>query len=100
MERDFPRHVVAAGCLVRKGDLVLLVRTPRRGWEFPGGQVELHESLAEGVVREIREEANVTAEVDQLVGVYSNLTHSRVMLARSVRRSPTSHGSSRPRPGA
>ena len=51
-------------------------------------------------VREIREEANVTAEVDQLVGVYSNLTHSRVMLARSVRRSPTSHGSSRPRPGA
>ena len=33
-----PKHIVAAGMLVERGDEVLLVRTERRGWEFPGGQ--------------------------------------------------------------
>lgn len=80
MESDYPRHVVASGLLVRRDDLVLLVRTPARGWEFPGGQIELGESVTDGVLREIREEANVEAVVDQLVGVYSNIDDSRVML--------------------
>ncbi len=80
MESDYPRHVVAAGLLIRRDDLVLLVRTPARGWEFPGGQIELGESIIDGALREVREEANVIAEVEQLVGVYSNTGDSRAML--------------------
>ena len=74
-----PRHTVAAGMLVQRGDQVLLVRTPRRGWEFPGGQIEEGESVLDGVVREVLEEAGVVATVERLVGVYSNLSGSRVI---------------------
>ena len=43
---DFPCHIVAVGGLVRNADgLILLMRHPRRGWEFPGGQVEEGEDL-------------------------------------------------------
>ena len=65
--------------LVERGDRVLLVRTPRRGWEFPGGQVEEGESILEAVIREVSEEANVVAAAGRLVGVYSNLSSSRVI---------------------
>ena len=75
-----PRHVVAAGMLVARGEEVLLVRTPRRGWEFPGGQIEEGESVVDGVLREVREEAGVVAAPRRLVGVYSNLGSSRVIL--------------------
>ena len=66
--------------LVQRGDEVLLVRTPRRGWEFPGGQIEEGESVLDGVVREVMEEAGVVVAVDRLVGVYSNLSSSRVII--------------------
>ena len=79
MQPNPPKHIVAAGLLVEKGDQVLLVRTPRRGWEFPGGQIEEGESLLDGVIREVAEEANVQATADYLVGVYSNLSASRVI---------------------
>ena len=64
---------------MERGDQVLLVRTERRGWEFPGGQIEEGESLLDGVVREVLEEANIKAIADRLVGVYSNLSASRVI---------------------
>ena len=74
-----PNHIVAAGILVRRGDEVLLVRTEKRGWEFPGGQIEEGESVLDGVVREVQEEANIAASADRLVGVYSNLSKHRVI---------------------
>ena len=74
-----PRHVVAAGMLVARGEEVLLVPTPRRGWEFPGGQFEEGESVVDGVLREVREEAGVVAAPGRLVGVYSNVGSSRVI---------------------
>lgn len=55
------------------GDEVLLVRSPRRGWEFPGGQVEQGESVLAGLLREIREETGVEARVSAFVGEYSNV---------------------------
>ena len=79
MNSNPPKHIVAAGMLVERGAEVLLVRTERRGWEFPGGQIEEGESVLDGVVREVREEANVVVAADQLVGVYSNLSNHRVI---------------------
>ncbi len=75
-----PRHIVAVGSLVARADgKVLLIRSPRRGWEFPGGQVELGESLTDALIREIHEETGITASVGALVGVYSN-TRSHIVM--------------------
>ena len=79
MHLNPPKHIVAAGILVERGDDVLLVRTPRRGWEFPGGQIEEGVSILDGVIREVREEANILASANRLVGVYTNLTERRVI---------------------
>jgi len=70
----FPTHIVAAGGYVfdDKGNM-LLVKTQHRGWDTPGGQIEVGENLEEGLLREILEESGVRATVRQLVGVYSNV---------------------------
>ncbi len=74
ISKEIPVHVVACAGLVYKGDQVLLVHSDHRGWEFPGGQMELGETPFQAVVREIREEAGITARVVRLVGVYSSLS--------------------------
>lgn len=69
-----PKHIVAAAALVtNEDDHVLLVRTPRRGWEFPGGQIEKGETIIDGLQREILEESGITAAIDNLIGIYSNI---------------------------
>ncbi len=69
-----PKHIVAVSALIsHPNGKVLLIRSPRRGWEFPGGQVEEGESLIEGLQREIIEESGVNATVGELVGIYSNI---------------------------
>ncbi len=75
------RHIVAVSGLVSDPltGKVLLIRSPRRGWEFPGGQVEEGESLTEALVREVQEETGVTVEVTELVGIYSN-TRSHIVM--------------------
>ena len=69
-----PKHIVAVSGMISHSDgKVLLIRGPRRGWEFPGGQVEEGENLIEALQREIKEESGVTASIGSLVGVYSNI---------------------------
>jgi 8-oxo-dGTP diphosphatase len=71
---DVPRHIVTAACLVRRDDgAVAMVRTERRGWECPGGQIEEGEDIVSGLIREVLEETGLAIDVDQLVGVYSNV---------------------------
>lgn len=67
-----PRHIVAVTGIVRHEGRVLLVRTHRRAWEPPGGQVELGEDLPAALVREVEEESGCVVSVDRLVGVYSS----------------------------
>ena len=77
-----PKPVAAAIPRDRDGNVVLLRRgfDPGAGlWTFPGGFVDLGESVAEAAIRETREEICVDATIDGLVGVYSRAT-DRVML--------------------
>jgi len=70
----FPTHIVAAaGYVEDKNGNLLLVKTHHRGWDTPGGQIEVGESIEEGLLREIFEESGITATVRCLVGVYSNV---------------------------
>ncbi len=76
-----PRHIVCVSGLVRDSTgRVLLVRNDR-GWEMPGGQVEVGEDPLVALRREVKEEASCTVEVGRLFGLYSNLTMGLVILA-------------------
>jgi 8-oxo-dGTP diphosphatase len=70
---DYPCHIVAVSGLFFNSDgNVLLVKTERRGWECPGGQVELGEDLITALIRETREESGCEVEVERLAGIYTN----------------------------
>lgn len=73
-----PRPTVAVGAIVFDGDRVLLVRRgrpPAMGlWTVPGGKVELGESLAAAVEREVAEETGVAVACGPLVEVIERVT--------------------------
>ncbi len=65
---------LAAYAVIVDDDRVLLALwneadSPR--WTLPGGGVELHETVEEGVVREVREESGYDVELGSLLGVHS-----------------------------
>jgi len=63
----YQNPLVVVGCLVERGDELLLCRRaiePAHGkWTTPAGFLELGETLAEGAARETREEAGAAVEV-------------------------------------
>jgi 8-oxo-dGTP diphosphatase len=72
MQREFPETpLVGVGAVIVHDGKVLLVqrgREPMKGhWTLPGGVLEVGESLARGVAREIREETSLEVEVLELV---------------------------------
>ena len=73
----FRHQRVAAYAVVRRGGDVLLTRVSATGfhtglWNLPGGGVQHGEPPAVALVREIREECGVDAEVGQLLDVFDD----------------------------
>ncbi|MEY4731850.1 MAG: hypothetical protein RL681_796 [Candidatus Parcubacteria bacterium] len=59
--------------IIRDGEHVLLVRTKGKNYSFlPGGHHEVGETLAQTLVRELREELGVEATVKNYLGVVEN----------------------------
>ena len=72
-ERVLPTHIAAAaGIVLNEKDEILMVKTYRGGWVFPGGQVEVGENIIDALKREIMEETGVEIEVKELFCVSSN----------------------------
>ncbi|OLB77089.1 MAG: NUDIX hydrolase [Actinobacteria bacterium 13_2_20CM_2_71_6] len=73
-----PNSLVAAASAVvtdEQGRIVLHRRTDNRLWALPGGTMELGESLADTVIREVREETGLDVEPRYVIGVYSDPQH-------------------------
>jgi 8-oxo-dGTP pyrophosphatase MutT (NUDIX family) len=66
------RSSVSAVIFDRRGRLLLQQRSDGGQWGLPGGSVEIAESVADAVVREVREETGLTVRPRRIVGVYSD----------------------------
>src|SRR5262245_11457025 len=65
-------NVGVGGAVVHDGRLLLVRRASRRGrgnWQVPGGFIEPDETVEQAVIREVVEEAGVTAEVEGILGL-------------------------------
>ena len=67
-------HLVScAGLVTNDEGKILLVKSPLRGWEYPGGLIEPGETFQQALKREIREEAGVEVEITGFVGICKNI---------------------------
>jgi ADP-ribose pyrophosphatase YjhB (NUDIX family) len=76
--REYPdRPLVGVGGVVIAGGRTLLIRrgsAPLLGqWSIPGGMLELSESIAEGVRRELAEETGLEVRVGDLIEVFERI---------------------------
>lgn len=65
-------NIGVGGAVVHDGRLLLVRRASRRGrgnWQVPGGFIEPDETIEQAVIREVEEEAGVTAAVEGILGV-------------------------------
>ena len=75
MKREYPDRplVAVAAVVIRDDGRVLLVQRgqdPGKGrWGLPGGLVELGETLAQALQRELREECGIKVEPGEVLGI-------------------------------
>src|SRR5437763_1335675 len=81
--RRYPdRPIVAVLAVVLRGDgpdtralIVQRAQQPNAGrWGFPGGVLELGETVAEGAMRELMEETGISAEPAGIINVHDAIT--------------------------
>ncbi|MDH6705322.1 ADP-ribose pyrophosphatase YjhB (NUDIX family) [Kitasatospora sp. MAA19] len=58
-----------------EGQLLLIHKTDNDLWALPGGGHDIGESVADTVVREVREETGIDVEVASVVGLYTDPGH-------------------------
>lgn len=71
------RIVPAASAIVvnEEGKILLHQRSDNNLWGLPGGGLEIGESIAETIIREVKEETGLDVVPEYLIGVYSNPKH-------------------------
>lgn len=78
MNREYPQSAIfGVGAVILDRGKVLLARrahTPMRGkWTLPGGAVELGETSAQAIVREVREETGLSVRPVALVEIVDRI---------------------------
>lgn len=81
-----PHYDVTAGIIWNEAGQLLIAQRPLDGllgglWEFPGGKLEVGETLPDCLKRELREELAIEVEVDDLFTVVQHgFTHFKITL--------------------
>ncbi|GAA4983475.1 NUDIX domain-containing protein [Yinghuangia aomiensis] len=74
MTESAKHSVSVAGVIVNDEGQVLLIRRRDNGhWEPPGGVLEIDETIADGLQREVFEESGLSVEPIRLTGIYKNM---------------------------
>ncbi|MGH8892477.1 MAG: NUDIX hydrolase [Actinomycetes bacterium] len=58
-----------------QGRVLMIHKTDNNKWALPGGGHEIGESIAETVVREVKEETGYDVEVETITGTYTDPSH-------------------------
>ncbi len=72
------KPTIVAAAIIRKADKILVSQRQEGSfdagkWEFPGGKIEFLEHPEDALIREIREELNITVSVDKLFTINSHV---------------------------
>ena len=82
---NYTHFVSVAGLVSNDKGEILLINSPRRGWEYPGGMVEPGETFQDALIREIKEEAGVDVEIIGFIGLCKNIEKDVVNIDFSCR---------------
>ncbi len=82
MTHEDARHSVSvAGVVIDEAGRALIIqRRDNAHWEPPGGVLERNEAVADGLLREIKEETGLAVEPIALTGIYKNMSRGIIAL--------------------
>ena len=72
MDKKYSKVILANMCMVYKDDYILVQLRKKKDWPgltFPGGHVELNETLEESIKREVKEETGLTLNSVHFSGI-------------------------------
>jgi len=58
-----------------EGQILLQRRSDSGNWALPGGAMDIGETFAQSVVREVKEETGFDVRIERIVGIYSDPGH-------------------------
>jgi ADP-ribose pyrophosphatase YjhB (NUDIX family) len=73
--------------VVRAGRVLLIKRHDNGLWALPGGLVEVNQTLAEAVIRELEEETGIQGRLVHLLGIFDSRiweSHEKVHLQHTI----------------
>ena len=82
---EYTHFVSVAALVTNDAGEVLLVKSPWRGWEYPGGLIEPGESFEAALKREVWEESGAQIEVTGFVGICKNVERDVVNIDFTAR---------------
>jgi ADP-ribose pyrophosphatase YjhB (NUDIX family) len=60
--------------VINRNNEILLAKSQQKGWDIPGGQVIVGESIREAAIREVKGLTGIDIQLIKLCGIFHNVT--------------------------